>query len=124
MIKFSGTYKSWIEELKTEIQKSQIKAAISVNKELINLYWKIGKSISEKIISENWGASVVETLSSDLKKLFPEQKGFSRSNLFSMRKWYELYINSEFDIGFIQQLVGQIPWGHNMLIVNNLRLIN
>ncbi len=118
LIEHSEEYKSWIEELKTEIRKSQIKAAISVNQELLKLYWKMGKSISEKIKVANWGTSVVDNVSKDLRAHFQNQQGFSRSNLFSMRKWYEFYINPGLDIGKIQQLVGQIPWGQNILIVS------
>jgi len=84
----------------------------------LDLYWNIGKSISEKVEKSNWGTSVVEQLSKDLKKELPNQKGFSRSNLFSMKKWYELYSNSNIKIEKIQQLVGQIPWGHNVLIIS------
>lgn len=116
-IQNTSEYREWIEELKSEIQKAQIKAAISVNHELLNLYWKIGESISKKIESEKWGTSVVENLSKDLQKYFPNQQGFSRSNLFSMRKWYEFYTNSGLELQKVQQLVGQIPWGHNVLII-------
>ena len=117
LIQNTNEYKKWIEELKSEIQKSQIKAAISVNQTLLDLYWRIGKSISEKINQGNWGTSVVENASKDLRNHFPNQQGFSRSNLFSMRKWYDFYANSGLDIEKVQQLVGQIPWGHNVLII-------
>lgn len=117
LIQNSSEYKKWIEELKSEIQKSQIKAAISVNRTLLDLYWRIGKSISEKINQGNWGTSVVENASKDLRNHFPNQQGFSRSNLFSMRKWYEFYATSGLEIEKVQQLVGQIPWGHNVLII-------
>ncbi len=117
LIQNTNEYKKWIEELKSEIQKSQIKAAITVNQTLLDLYWRIGKSISEKINQGNWGTSVVENASKDLRNHFPNQQGFSRSNLFSMRKWYEFYAESGLDIEKVQQLVGQIPWGHNVLIV-------
>jgi len=117
LIQTSEEYRAWIEELKSEIQKAQIKAAISVNRELLKLYWRIGGSISEKIRNEKWGASVVENLSNDLQSYFPNQKGFSRSNLFSMRKWYEFYAHSGLELQKVQQLVGQIPWGHNVLII-------
>lgn len=117
LIQNSSEYKKWIEELKSEIQKSQIKAAISVNHVLLDLYWRIGKSISEKINHGNWGTSVVENASKDLRNHFPNQQGFSRSNLFSMRKWYEFYAKSGLEIEKVQQLVGQIPWGHNVLII-------
>ncbi len=111
-------YINWVNELKTLIQRTQIKASISVNRELMSLYWTIGKSISEKVNTANWGSSVVEELSKDLKEEFPNQKGFSRSNLFSMKKWFEFYSQSEIDIEKIQQLVGQIPWGHNVVIIS------
>lgn len=117
LIQNSSEYKKWIEELKSEIKKSQIKAAISVNQVLLDLYWRLGKAISEKISLDNWGASVVENVSKDLRNHFPNQEGFSRSNLFSMRKWYEFYAHSNLDIEKVQQLVGQIPWGHNILII-------
>jgi predicted nuclease of restriction endonuclease-like (RecB) superfamily len=63
------------------------------------------------------GTSVVEQLSKDLKTEFSDQKGFSRSNLFSMKQWFEFYAASNNDIEKIQQLVGQIPWGHNLAII-------
>ena len=110
-------YINWISYLKSKIQSSQLKAAVSVNKELLNLHWELGKSISLKISESNWGTSVVEQISKDLKKEFPNQKGFSRSNLFSMKQWFEFYSASNLDIEKIQQLVGQIPWGHNLAII-------
>jgi len=116
-------YINWVNELKTLIQRTQIKASISVNRELMSLYWTIGKSISEKVNTANWGSSVVEELSKDLKEEFPNQKGFSRSNLFSMKKWFEFYSQSEIDIEKIQQLVGQIPWGHNVVIISKSKNI-
>ncbi|MBN2728620.1 MAG: DUF1016 family protein [Bacteroidales bacterium] len=87
------------------------------------MYWKIGKSISEKINIGKWGASVVENASKDLRRYFPNQQGFSRSNLFSMRKWYEFYISSGLEIEKVQQLVGRIPWGHNVLIISKVESI-
>ena len=95
-----------------------------MNRELLGLYWTIGKSISEKVNKANWGSSVVEELSKDLKTEFPNQKGFSRSNLFSMKKWFEFYSQSEIDIEKIQQLVGQIPWGHNVVIISKSKSID
>jgi len=117
-------YIKWVNELKNIIQKTQIKASIAVNKELLNLYWVLGKSISEKVNKEKWGSSTVENLSKDLKNEFPYQKGFSRSNLFSMKKWYEFYSKSDENIKKIQQLVGQIPWGHNIIITAKSKSID
>ena len=116
-------YISWVNELKILIQKTQIKASIAVNRELLELYWTIGKSISEKVNKANWGSSVVEELSKDLKTEFPNQKGFSRSNLFSMKKWFEFYSKSEINLEKIQQLVGQIPWGQNVVIISKSKSI-
>ena len=123
LIKKHTEYINWVNELKTLIQKTQIKAVISVNRELLSLYWTIGKSISDKVNRANWGSSVVEELSKDLKAEFPNQKGFSRSNLFSMKKWFEFYSKSEIDLEKIQQLVGQIPWGHNVVIISKSKSI-
>jgi len=116
LTKQNSEYIEWVGELKKLIQTAQIKASISVNKELLSLYWNIGKSISEKVEKGDWGSAIVEELSKDLKKEFPTQKGFSRSNLFSMKKWYEFYSKSEIKTEKIQQLVGQIPWGQNVVI--------
>ncbi len=64
-------YQNWVNELKSLIQKTQIKAAIAVNRELLKLYWSIGKSISEKVNKANWGSAVVEELAKDLKTELP-----------------------------------------------------
>ena len=117
-------YFEWVDELKSLIQKTQIKASIMVNKELLSLYWNIGQSISEKIKIGKWGSAIVEELSKDLKKELPNQKGFSRSNLFSMKKWFEFYSKSEIEIEKIQQLVGQIPWGQNIVISSKSNTID
>ena len=124
VIQNNKEYICWVKELKGLISSSQIKASISVNRELLSLYWRIGKSISEKVERMNWGASVVLNLSNDLKKIFPHQKGFSRSNLFYMKKWYELYSSGDVDSEKVQQLVGQIPWGHNVLIISKTKKID
>ena len=116
-------YINWISDLKSKIQSAQLKAAVSVNKELLSLYWEIGKSISMKITKSNWGNSIVEKLSKDLKSEFPNQKGFSRSNLFSMKKWFDFYSSSDIEIEKVQQLVGQIPWGHNLVIISKSKSV-
>lgn len=116
-------YIQWVTELKTKIQATQIKAALSVNRELLGLYWDLGRSISEKIHKTSWGNAIVETLAMDLKKELPNQKGFSRTNLFSMKKWYEFYSQIEGDLEKVQQLVGQIPWGHNVVIITKISSI-
>lgn len=87
------------------------------------LYWEIGGSISSRISQSKWGTSVVDQLSNDLKSEFPNQKGFSRSNLFSKKQWFEFYSSKDIEIEKIQQLVGQIPWGHNLAIITKTETV-
>ncbi len=113
-------YLYWLNNLKSRIKRGQIQAALSANSELIKLYWDIGKDIFDKQEYQNWGNSIVENLSKDLKAEFPNMKGFSRRNLFYMKKFYEFY-KSDFEK--VQRLVAQIPWGHNILIVSKSKTI-
>ena len=91
-------YSEWLRDLKQQIKSGQIKAAISVNNQMIKLYLDIGRQISEKQEKAQWGSGFIEQLSKDLKKEFPDMKGFSRANLFRMQKFYKFYstdINQE-----------------------------
>ncbi len=121
--KVNEEYIKWVVELKQLINSSQIKASLSVNQTMLAMYWEIGKSISHKVEVMKWGSGIVEILSKDLKKLFPNQKGFSRTNLFYMKKWYEFYTTNEIELEKVQQLVGQIPWGQNVVIVSKSKSI-
>lgn len=69
-------YRTWIKTLKSKIRSARIKVALSVNAQLIELYWDLGKAISEKFESSNWGSKVIEQISTDLKHEFPELKDF------------------------------------------------
>jgi len=97
-------YIDWIQELKQRIRSSQIKAGLAVNAEMISLYWSIGKDIAEKQNSFGWGSKIVEQMSKDLKRELPDTKGFSRSNLFAMQRFYSFYKDS----GFVYQVGGLI----------------
>lgn len=110
-------YKQLLEQLKTDIRTAQIKAALSVNRELVLLYWRIGKSILEKQKQLGWGAKVVEQISRDLKLEFPTMKGFSRTNLLYMRSFADSYADEQ----FVQQVAGQIPWFHNCVILDKVK---
>lgn len=91
-------YINWIAELKKKVRSAQIKAAIAVNKELILFYWDLGKMLSEKIKSSNWGDKVLENVSNDLKNEFPAMKGFSVSNLKFCKLFYEYFaFSSQFE---------------------------
>lgn len=111
--------KSYIETLdvlKQKIKTAQIKAAMSVNSQLVILYWEIGKTILGKQEQEGWGTKVTDNLSRDLQKSFPEMKGFSVRNLKYMRKFAESYP----DFQLVQQLAALIPWFHNMVILDKI----
>jgi len=124
----SQEYADWLKDIKERVRVAQIRAQISVNIEMLALYWFVGESIADKLTKSSWGSHVVDRLSEDLKKAFPEMSGFSRSNLFYMKKWVEFYstetvqqLVGQLGIVSIQQIVGQIPWGQNIAIITKSR---
>ena len=104
----SKDYMKFLNDIKNDIQTSRFRAALSVNKELILLYWRIGKGILERQQQLGWGAKVIEQLSLDLKHDFPDIKGFSSTNLKYMRLLADRIPFDEIS----PQAVDQIPWGH------------
>ena len=92
----SPDYTTWLGEVKTRIRSARLSAARSVNRELIGLYWDIGRGIVEKQQELGWGKSVVESLSRDLQLEFPSVRGFSPDNLWRMRQLYSEYSGAEF----------------------------
>lgn len=97
-----NSYAATTAKIKAEIQTARLRAAISVNQHLLTLYWKIGKIILEQQSAEGWGAKVIERLSVDLRKEFPEMKGTSARNLGYMKSFAEAYPE------FVQQPVAQL----------------
>jgi len=110
-------YKKLLEELKTRIRSAQISAGLAVNRELILLYWEIGRRILEQQKTHGWGAKIVEHLANDLRREFPDMKGFSRANLLYMRAFAEAYP----DAAIVQQVAGQIPWFHNCILLDKIK---
>lgn len=113
----NGYYGELLRDLKARIQAAQLRAGLAVNRELVLLYWNIGRDILFRQQAQGWGAKIIERLSKDLRKAFPEMKGFSRTNLHYMRAFAEAYPDEQ----FVQQLVGQIPWGHNIYILDRVK---
>jgi predicted nuclease of restriction endonuclease-like (RecB) superfamily len=107
---------NFISEIKTKVRQAQYEALKVVNTQLINLYWEIGKSISEKQ-SENWGKAIVPTLSKELQNEFPGISGFSTTNLWLMAQFYTEYHLVE----FLQPLVGEISWTKHIAILNKCK---
>ncbi len=106
-------YKAWITNLKERIRSAQIKAALQVNAELIGLYWQLGSEIVQKEQVATWGDKWLHQLSKDLISEFPEMKGFSRSNLYYIKKWF-LFYSSHLTI--VQQVVGQLLQSEKTLV--------
>ena len=107
-------YLAFLSDLKSRIRQAQVKAALAVNKELVLLYWQIGRDVLQRQQEEGWGSKVIQRLAKDLKREFPNIKGFSRSNLLYMRAFAEAYPDEE----FVQQVAGQIPWFHNCVLLD------
>lgn len=108
-------YSAFLKDLKSRIQTAQLKAAASVNLELTTLYWDIGRSLLKKTREEGWGSKVVERLAVDLANAFPGVAGFSKRNLELMRQFAESYPD-----GIYETAVSQIPWGHNIALMQRL----
>ncbi len=118
---YDSEYTDWLADLKSKIRTSQLRAALSANSVVIELYWDLGKELYEKHEVSKWGNAVVESLAADLKNEFPALAGFSRRNLFYMKSFYSFYKK---DFEKVQQLVAQIPWGHNIVIFSKAIDIN
>ena len=110
-------YADWLADLKTRIHTAQQRAALAVNRELVLLYWQIGRDILARQADQGWGAKVIERLAHDLRTAFPGMKGFSRANLMYMRAFAEAWP----DAVIVQQAVGQLPWGHNLVLLTRLK---
>jgi len=111
-IQDNGEFKDFVKEIKNRILSSQYEALKKVNKELIDLYWNIGKEIVAKQEAYGWGKSVVKNLSDELRKEFVGIKGFSVQNLWNMRQFYLEYYQDK----KLQPLVGEISWTKNVVI--------
>ena len=110
-------YFALLDGLKRRIRTAQIKAALAVNQELILLYWQIGREILVRQQEEGWGRKVIERLARDLKREFPDMKGFSRTNLMYMRAFAEAWPDEQ----IVQRCVGQLPWRHNIALLEKLK---
>ena len=109
-------YGALLEELKTRIRTARVRAALTVNAELVCLYWSIGRDILTRQKVLGWGAKVIDQLGVDLRRAFPEMKGLSPRNLKYMRAFAEAWPGE----GMVQQSVAQLPWGHNVRILDKV----
>jgi predicted nuclease of restriction endonuclease-like (RecB) superfamily len=125
-MKLTAPYKIWLKEIKDIVSFAKSKAALSVNEYLLLMYWQLGEMIVQKQKQHLWGDAVIEQLSADLQKAFPEMKGFSRTNLFNRKKLFLFYTNTKVQpaVGQLKfttpkalKLITQIPWSHNIIVI-------
>ncbi|WP_223300448.1 DUF1016 N-terminal domain-containing protein [Pantoea sp. At-9b] len=102
-------YAAWLADLKDRINSAQQRATLAVNRELVGLYWHIGRDILARQAEQGWGAKVIERLANDLRTAFPDMKGFSPRNLKYMRAFAEAWPELE----FVQAVLAQLPWYHH-----------
>ena len=136
LIKADNEYKEWIAEISTDFRKSQIRASMKVNDEMLRFYWKLGKGISSMSEQFGYGMGFYKTVSDDLKSILPDVKSFSPTNLKYMRYFYEMYpdavicpqVEDELitdanrpQVGDDLQIIFRIPWGHTKIILDKCK---
>jgi predicted nuclease of restriction endonuclease-like (RecB) superfamily len=132
-------YRSLLRDIKSRIRAAQIRASLSVNRELIELYWDVGEMIVNRQRIEGWGKSIVDRIAADLQKDFPGIEGFSPRNIWRMRAFYVAWAGDKpqrtvakggqkgparlapREKQFLPQAVAEIPWGHNVTLVEKLK---
>ncbi len=109
-------YADWLADLKGRIGAAQQRATLSVNRELVLLYWQIGRDILARQAAQGWGARVIDRLARDLRTAFPEMKGFSPRNLKYMRAFAEAWPEQ----AMVQEVLAQLPWYHQLALLDKL----
>ena len=117
MLPANDEYRHLLREIKETIQSSQFRAVSSVNRELISLYWSVGKSILDNQQKDGWGSKFIENLAADIKLTFPKITGFSVRNLKYMRKFAQEYPDFE----FVQASLAQITWYHHIALLDKVK---
>ena len=138
LIKIDKEYKNWISDVSKRFRKSQLKAAVKVNEEMLRFYWTMGRDIAKMSNEAKYGSQFYNTISTDLKDIFPDIKSFSPTNLRYMRYFYEMYPTAEICQKVVdesetsenrQQLADEsglqwifcIPWGHHMFLLDKCK---
>ena len=131
LIKTDETYRSWIREVSSRFRRSQIKAAVKVNDEMLRFYWSLGRDLSEKKSVAGIGNDFYQMVSKDLQNLLPDVKSFSPTNLKYMQYFYELYSSPQVVDSAAEQsspqavdspdMLFSIPWGHHRYIIDKCK---
>lgn len=114
---WAAHYATLLEDVKARVRSAQVRAASSANRELVLLYWSIGRDILARQASLGWGAKVIDRLAADLGRTFPTVKGFSPRNLKYMRAFAEAWPDED----FVQQAAARLPWFHNVAIIERVK---
>ena len=149
-VQIDSDYAQWLNEIKSRYRSAQIKAAVKVNAEQLLFNWQLGRDLVTRKAEEQWGSGVVEQLSMDLQAAFPESKGFSTTNLWRMKQWYQFYSDAleklpqlvgelqspesqpniklaqvvgEFENTDFPPLFAYVPWGHHAEIIAKCKTI-
>jgi len=146
-IENNSTYISWLREIKEKISRAQIRAILAANREIILFYWDLGESIAQKLKENAWGNKVIEQLSKDLSSEFPEIQGFSRTNLYYIKKFYDCFsafsdsdaivppaggqlknaivphLEAQTIPAIIPHIGGQMSWSHIKILLDKITLI-
>ena len=127
-------YQKWIKDLSSRYRRSQIKAAVKVNQEMLAFYWSLGRDIVEMHVEDRWGEKVIDNISIDLKTVMPDVSGLTRRNIYYCKQFYLLY--SDYNkivpqvvaqnkeeivpqvVAQIQKLLFSVPWGHHRLLID------
>lgn len=144
LISTDKEYAVWVADLKHRFRSAQIKAAVKVNRELLIYYWQLGRDMVNMNIEERWGEGIMKTLSQDLKDAMPEENGFSKTNLYYIKKFYTTYsqivinfpqvggkIETPHSVQFLPQvgekeqdiaeMLFSIPWTHHKFILDKIK---
>jgi predicted nuclease of restriction endonuclease-like (RecB) superfamily len=129
----NADYKIWLIALQNKFRSTQLKAAVAVNRQMLQFYWELGEEIVGRQMQYQWGEGFIVQLSRDLSAAFPEMKGFSRRNIEVIRQWYQFYSAvvrpqiaqqpvAQLPVTQLSQLT-QIPWGHHQAILNKCKQV-
>ena len=130
-------YVKWLSNLKKRFRMAQLKAAVKVNTEMLKFYWSLGEDICEKQKQYKWGAKVIDRLCLDMRSEFPQSEGFSRTNLYDIKRWFAFYSSQN---EFLYQagtkletlestsvpmpaILLRVPWRHQTVIVSKCKTI-
>ncbi len=122
-------YVEWLSEVKARFSQSQIKAAIRVNTSMLQLYWSIGRDLVDLHAEERWGSGIVKQFALDMRQAFPDQTGFSHTNIKYMKRWY-LFYYQYLTIGHqlgdqleMPETFGIVPWKHHVYIISKCKTL-